>query len=265
MNSCLYECAVMHRRLLPKEHQFVYRIFMFLFDLDELESIERNVPIFSHGSPNLYSLRNEDYFQLCGRGLRANIELFLECEKFVGKPGRIRLLTLPRLLGYTFNPISIFFCDDADGRPLVAVVQVGNTFGELKPFLVPLAADGGFHVRTSKNFYVSPFSDLDLAFDFRFEDPGDRLRVMIDDYKGETKTLVSSLTGSRVELNTTQLATLTVKYPLVTLKVIALIHWEALRLWRKGIAHRCKEDAPELQQGVFRERPNLPGTKNDGG
>jgi DUF1365 family protein len=254
-NSCLYECTVMHRRIHPREHQFLYRIFLFLLDLDELPALQAEIPLFSVDNPNLYSLRKEDYFQFSSGGLRENIGIFLESEGFHEKPHRIRLLTLPRLLGYTFNPVSIFFCDDEAGQPLVSVIQVGNTFGELKPFLVPLE-NGRFHARKPKNFYVSPFSGLDLAFDFRFDLPGNRLGVWIDDYAGEQKTLISTLTGSREELTTGNLARLSVKYPLVTLKVILLIHWEALRLWRKRVPHHRKEEAPHLQQGAFRARPS---------
>jgi hypothetical protein len=120
----------MHRRLHPKPHEFVYRIFLFLLDLDEIPSFARAVPIFSVEEPNLYSLRNEDYFQFHSRGLRANFETFLQTQNISARPARIRLLTLPRMLGYTFNPISIFFCFDSENRPLTSVVQVGNTFGE---------------------------------------------------------------------------------------------------------------------------------------
>ena len=194
IRSCLYECTVMHRRILPKKHEFVYRIFLFFLDLDELGELEDSVPVFSSDKPNLYSLRSE-----------------------------------------------------------VSVVQVGNTFGELKPYLVPLGA-GQFRVRVPKHFYVSPFSDLDLAFDFRLDPPGERLRVLIDDYSGETKTLVSSLTGKHLALTLGNLLLLTIKYPLVTLKIIALIHWEAFRLWLKGIPHRLKEANPHLQKGAFRAR-----------
>ena len=187
--SCLYECTVMHRRLHPKPHEFVYRIFLFLLDLDEIPSLTRAVPIFSAEEPNLYSLRNEDYFQFHSRGLRANLETFLQTQNISARPARIRLLTLPRMLGYTFNPISIFFCFDSENRPLTSVVQVGNTFGELKPYLVPLEESGnGFHIRVPKNYYVSPFSPLDLAFDFRFKIPGQNLHIAIDNYQGEQKT-----------------------------------------------------------------------------
>jgi DUF1365 family protein len=245
----------MHRRLQPRQHEFVYRIFLFFLDLDEIPSLTRDVPIFSAGEPNLYSLRNEDYFQFHSRGLRANLETFLQTKNIAERPARIRLLTLPRLLGYTFNPISIFFCFDSDARPLTSVVQVGNTFGELKPYLVPLDESGsGFHIRVPKNYYVSPFSPLDLAFDFRFKNPGERLHIAIDEYQGDQKILLSTLTGQRTELTTSNLSRLTLTFPLVTLKIIFLIHWEALRLWLKGIPFRMKESRTEQQKGAFRVR-----------
>lgn len=253
--SCLYECTVMHRRLQPKRHEFVYRIFLFLLDLDEIPSLTRDMPILSAGEPNLYSLRNEDYFQFHSRGLRANLETFLQTQNIPTLPTRIRLLTLPRLLGYTFNPISIFFCFDSANRPLTSVVQVGNTFGELKPYLVPLDESGsGFHIRVPKNYYVSPFSPLNLSFDFDFRNPGERLQIAIDEYQGDQKILISTLTGRRTELTTSNLARLTLAFPLVTLKIIFLIHWEALRLWLKGIPFHMKESHAEKQTDAFRVR-----------
>ena len=253
MNSCLYECTVMHRRLAPKRHEFVYRIFLFLFDLEELPEIERRVPFLSVNAPNLYSLRKEDYFQFHSRGIRHNLDTFLATHPPPLRPARVQLLTLPRLLGYTFNPVSVFFCFDENDRPLTSVIQVGNTFGELKPFLVPCdTAGSGFHVRVPKNYYVSPFSALDLEFDFRFDLPGRRLRLAIDDYSGGERVLISTVTGAREELTAANLARFTLRYPLVTLKVIFLIHWEALRLWRKKIPFRTKEADPELQQGAHR-------------
>lgn len=253
--SRLYECTVMHLRLHPKVHGFVYRLFLFHLDLDELPVIAARIPFFSHNTPNIYSLDDRDYIQLHSRGIRENILTFLQSEGFPERPAKIHLLTLPRLFGYTFNPVSIFFCLDAANRPLVSVVQVGNTFGELKPFLVPLDPSGtGFHLRAPKNYYVSPFSALDLEFDFRFDLPDHTLRVLIDDYTNGEKTLVSSLTGRSLPLTTWNLASLSLKYPLVTLKVILLIHWEALRLWMKKIPFQMKEAEPQLQQGAFRAK-----------
>jgi DUF1365 family protein len=253
--SCLYECRVMHRRIIPKHHEFLYRIFLFYLDLDEIETLARDVPIFSAGEPNLYSLCNEDYFQFHSRGLRANLETFLETQNFSIRPAHIRLLTLPRLLGYTFNPISIFFCFDSDNRPITSVVQVGNTFGELKPYIVPLDESGtDFHVRVPKNYYVSPFSPLDLSFDFCFKNPSESLQITIDTYRGKEKNLLSTLTGKRTELTTSNLTHLTLSFPLLTIKIIFLIHWEAFRLWLKGIPFYTKEEKPSEQQGAFRVR-----------
>jgi uncharacterized protein len=253
MNSCLYECTVMHRRITPKPHAFTNRIFMFLLDLDELDEIAARVPLFSVNSPNLYALRDEDYFRFHSRGIRANVTTFLQSRGIDEAPASIALLTLPRLLGYTFNPVSIFFCHRADGSPLAAVIQVGNTFGELKPYLVP-PSPHGFHARLAKNYYVSPFSNLDPEFDFLFDPPAGRLQVVIDEFEKGQKILASSLVGSAVPLTTSNLAALTLRFPLVTLKVITLIHWQALRLWLKGVPHRRKEPDPQLQQDAFRTK-----------
>lgn len=253
MNSCLYECTVAHRRISPKPHSFVNRIYLFLLDLDELDEVATRVPVFSHNAPNIYSLRDGDYFRFHSRGIRANVESFLLTQGIDHPPASIRLLTLPRLLGYTFNPVSIFFCRHADGSPLASVIQVGNTFGELKPYLVP-PAGAGFHARLPKNYYVSPFSDLDPQFDFRFDEPSSRLRILIDEYRDGERFLLSALTGTSLPLTTSNLLGLTLRFPLVTLKVITLIHWEALRLWIKGVPHRRKESDPQLQQDAFRTK-----------
>jgi hypothetical protein len=261
LRSCLYECRVFHRRLHPKQHEFLYRIFLFGVDLDELDRLSRAVPLLAINRSGLYSLRDADHFQMVPGGLRANAEAFLASQGITEKPARILLLTNARFLGYTFNPISIWFCSRADGGPLAAIAEVGNTFGELKPYLVPTEACG-FHVRTPKQYYVSPYSELDLEFDFRFDVPGERLGVWIDDYKGEERVLVSSLAGERRPLTTATLARFTLKYPFITLKVIGLIHWQALRLWLKRIPFIRKEANPAQQTGVYRPHQSLAGQED---
>lgn len=167
------------------------------------------------------------------------------------------LLTLPRVLGYIFNPISIYFCFDTKGEPLASVAEVGNTFGEWKPYLVPPTSDGTFHVRVAKNFYVSPFSELDLSFDFRFDSPNERLKILIDDYHDGKRTLMSSLTGKRLPLTDAALLRFSFKYPLITLRVILGIHWQAILLWMKGLHANSKEANPDLQHGVHRPHKSL--------
>lgn len=262
MNSCLYECQVMHRRLSPKRNEFLYRIFLFALDLDEMSEVTGRVRLLRHNQAGLYSFRDADHFQLIPGTARENAEAFLDQNGIAEKPARIVLLTNLRVLGYTFNPISVWYCYRADGSPLAAIAEVGNTFGELKPYLVPLV-NGKFHLRTLKHFYVSPFSDLDQEFDFRFELLGDQLAVHIDDYKGAEKTLISVLTGKRVELTTARLFAFTFKYPLITLKVIGLIHWHAFLLWLKQVPFHRKEAHPELQTGVLRPHKSLTETSEE--
>jgi DUF1365 family protein len=252
----LYECTVLHRRLAPKRHEFVYRIFLFLLDLDALPETSARVPIFSADEPNVYSLRRDDYFRFQSGTIRSNVELFLQSRGIDARPQRMWLLTSPRLLGYTFNPISIFFCEGGDGLPQAAVLQVGNTFGEFKPYLVPFCAEGGgWAVRVPKDFYVSPFSDLDESFDIRIAMPGERLSLGIDQYKNGGKILVSALSGRRRPLSSGSLLWMSAKYPLVTARIIFLIHWEALRLWWKGLPFRLKESDPSRQVNAFRNTP----------
>lgn len=251
-HSCLYDCVVMHHRLAPKENRFTYRLFFFCLDLDELPVLCRKITGFSHNKFNLYSFRDNDHLTGEG-GLKQKLAAYLSKEgvQFPEK-GRVILLTLPRVLGYIFNPVSFYFCFDESGHPLCAVAQVGNTFGEMKPYLLaPPSADGVFRLRTPKHFYVSPFSALDLEFDFKLRLPGDHLEIHIDDWQGEKQVLLSSLTGSRVPLTTARLAWLTLKFPLVTLKVIFLIHWQALLLWLKRLPYHSKAANAHLQRDVL--------------
>jgi DUF1365 family protein len=264
MNSCFYDCDVFHRRLRPRQHEFLYRVFYFYLDLGELEEAARKLKIFGLNRANIYSLRDKDHFQYGEkvRSIADNVREFLMRSGHPLAPdGSIRMLCFPRFLGYVFNPITIYFCFAADGSPHASVVEVGNTFRELKPYLVPRATDSqcGFEIRVPKDYYVSPFSPVDLDFHFRLQLPDARLRVFIDDYDAEGKVLVSTLTGQRRELTFANLAKFTAKFPFITLKVIGLIHWQALRLWLKRIPFFWKETRVEDQRGVFRPHRSLRG------
>ena len=262
MNSCLYECSVMHHRLEPKEHHFQYRIFMFALDLDEVDALAKRLPFFSLNRWNLYTFRDRDHLTLSGgetKSLKENIVAYL-AQNGIQFPadGRILLVTLPRVLGYIFNPVSFYFCSDAAGVPLCAVVEVGNTFREMKPYLLR-ETDGEkcFRLITPKHFYVSPFSPLDLAFDFKLRIPGEMLDIHIDDRAGDRRVLLSALTGKRAPLTTARLLWFTLKYPLITLKVIFFIHWHAFRLWLKRLPVHRKAANPELQRDVLRPHASI--------
>jgi DUF1365 family protein len=254
----------MHHRLSPKEHHFNYRIFMFALDLDEVDEIARRIPFFSHDRRNFYSFHDRDHLTVAGfenRSLRENITEFLTGNGIqMPIDGRITLVTLPRVFGYIFNPVSFYFCHDAAGRPLCAIAEVGNTFGEMKPYLLRESVEEKlFRLVTPKHFYVSPFSPLDLMFDFKLRVPGEQIEIRVDDRDGNRPVLLSALTGQRAPLSMGRLLWFTLKYPLVTLKVIFLIHWQALLLWARRLPWYPKDAQVELQREVQRPHASLAG------
>lgn len=261
LRSALYDCRVMHRRLKPKLHHFNYRMFYFALDLDELDEVAKRVRGFGHNRRSLYEFRDSDHLTVPSKeqcGIRANLAVWLAGQGVtLALDAQVTFLTMVRMLGYVFNPVSFFFIADADGVPTMAVVQVGNTFRELKPFLLPQPESPGyFRLTTPKHFYVSPFSDLDIYFDFKLKVPNKHLEIHIDDRDGSDRLLLTSLTGKRVPLTTWNLARLTLRCPLVTLKVITMIHWEAWRLWMKKLPFHRKSANQDLQRGVL--LPHLP-------
>ena len=280
LNSCLYECVIVHRRLRPKQYAFEHQMMMLYADLDELDAIDRGSRLLSRERGNLYSFRDADYFPTGTPGdLKCRVSAWLhERGVDIGRGGRIRLLTLPRILGYIFNPISIYFCADADDVPLCAIAEVGNTFRESKLFLLPInaaplpaaqlpgaqppatypvAARPRYRLRVPKHYYVSPFSSLDVCFDFDLLLPGQNLQVHIEDWDADGKLLDSHLRGARVPLSDWQLLRFAVKFPALTLKVIGLIHWHALWLALRRVRWHRKADRPELQREVLNPTTSL--------
>ena len=260
-NSCLYKAQVMHHRLAPKDHRFHYNVFMFYLDLDEIDGLSKRLKFMSRNRFNLFNFRDKDHLQLpkenpdTAKNIRQHITDYLKINGVDIVNGRIMVLTNLCTMGYQFNPVSFYFCYDEKDRQVCSVVEVCNTFREMKPYF--LGADtmqnDQFKLNTGKYFYVSPFIDLDTNFDFDLHIPGEKLQLKIDDYDKDGKRFfISTLTGNRKELKDSTLLLYFFSFPLITLKVIGLIHWQAVKLWLKKLPYHKKKVNPELQKEVYR-------------
>ena len=178
-----------------------------------------------------------------------------------GPQGRVLLITLPRVLGFQFNPVSFYFCSDVAGVPVGVIAEVTNTFREVKPYFIPPSADaarsGVFRLRTPKHFYVSPFSGPNLEFDFTLRTPGEWLAVRIDDHEAGHRVLHTTLIGRRRSLTDARLAWFLFKYPLVTLGIVARIHWQAFRLWLKRVPFFPKGGDAASQRNLYRPHSSI--------
>ena len=252
-NSSLYECTVMHNRKQLTENKFYYKYFMFYLDLDEIDELTRKLLFFGRNKFNIFSFRDRDHIVYDKPNVKQNILKFITSSGMTEEIGRIQLLTNVATFGYNFNPVSFYFCFDKDNKPLCVVPEVGNTFGELKPFIIERNnyLNGIFNARMQKNFYVSPFIEHDVFFDFKLSVPDDNLKIKIDDYRAEEKIFITQLTGKRKPLSDKSLLKYAVKYPFVTLKVIGAIHWQALKLMMKKVPYFRKNEFLELQKGAM--------------
>jgi DUF1365 family protein len=237
--SAVYSGSVMHRRLHPRRHHFRYRAFWFLLDLDELPELARSSRLFSCNRLNLFSLHDRDHGDGSRASIRGQITTLLRENGIDAAVARVELFCMPRTLGYVFNPLSIYFCRRQNDSLAAIVYQVHNTFGERHSYVIPVE-DSGRVVRQQceKVLYVSPFMDLDLRYDFRITPPGEQISVAIRVSDGSRPTMAAVLTARRHAFSDAALVSAFLAMGVVTLKVTAAIHWEAMRLWLKRIRFR---------------------------
>ena len=245
--SRIYIGAVTHSRVRPRKHKLRHGCFWLLLDLDEIETLGRKLRWFSFNRFNLLSFYTADHGDGGRKPIRAQIERHLEDAKIDIGSGRIRLLCMPRVLGHGFNPLSIHFCHREDDTLAAILYEVHNTFGERHSYLIPVSDDAqGKEIRQScdKGFYVSPFMDMDMHYDFRVTLPEDRVAVAIKTSDDEGPMLYAALAGAAVELSDAALLRTFVTHPLLTLKVVAAIHVHALIIWLKGVKLRSRPKPP---------------------
>ncbi len=244
--SALFPGHVTHARFKPKSHKLAYRIYSLLLDLDELDLLHRKLRFFSVDRFNLFSFHRKDRGNGSTADLRRQIETAMIAAGIVADGGPIRLLTMPRLLGWAFNPLSVFFCYGRDMSLKAILWEVDNTFGERHSYLIPaeMCEDDEVVQRCDKAFYVSPFMDMELRYVFRVAPPADTLKIVIQTYDRDGIVLTARHLARRAELTDRALLQAFVSIPFLTLKVVLGIHWEALKIWLKGVNLRKRPQPP---------------------
>ena len=240
MNSCIYNGEVTHTRFKPVRHFLKYKTFSLLIDLDEINLLDKSIGIFSHNKFNIFSFYDKDHGDRDGGNLKdwviSNLKKFQIKENITN----IKVLCYPRILGYVFNPLSIFYCYEKD--KLVAIFyEVKNTFNEQHTYIFKIKNNEEIIQKCRKKFYVSPFMDMETFYNFKLLNPKDKLSVFIKQTDADGTILTATQTGDKKEFSFKQLAINFLKYPLMTIKIISSIHYEALLLWKKGAIYRKRE------------------------
>ena len=249
--SAIYAGRIGHTRFRPRRHSLSYGVFMLLLDLDEFPALDRRLRWFSLERFNLLGFRARDHGDGSTTPLREQIEGHLDAANLSIQGGPIRLLCLPRVLGYVFNPLSLYFCHAPSGELQAIMYEVSSTFGERHSYLIPANGDGAeVRQRAAKRLHVSPFLDMALDYDFKVQPPGEKLRVQIDAVDAEGVILTAHFLARREPLTDAALLRACAVHPLLTLKVMAGIHWEAIRIAAKGLRLRGGPPAPAAAVSV---------------
>jgi DUF1365 family protein len=231
-DSALYEGWVMHRRLRPRHHRFKYRVFAMLLDLEELPDLDRRLSLFSWNRRGLFSFHDRDHGD--GRDLNVWLDELL-AQAGINAGGPRQVLCYPRILGYVFNPLSVWFCRDEAGTLKAIVYEVHNTYDERHAYVLPVDDEKLVRHGCAKDFYVSPFLSRDCRYQFRIRPPSEDVAITIHQQEAGLPILNASFAGARSLLSDGTLLRMLVAYPLMTVKVVLAIHYEAVRLMLKGV------------------------------
>lgn len=261
--GAIYAGTVVHRRLRPKAHLLRYRVFTVLLDLDRLEETARLLKVLTINRLGLLSFNERDHGDGRKRGLRDWVDARLRDAGIDPAAIRVRVLCYPRILGYVFNPLTVYFCENADGRTAAVLYQVNNTMGERHTYVIPTPGAAGTPHRHAceKAMYVSPFTPMRSRYDFTIVPPGDDVCVVIKQSDDDGPLLNASFAGQAEPLTDRGLLGAVMRHPLMTVKVIAGIHLEAFRLWRKGVPVFRHEPQPRGDVSIV--VPVGPKTRNE--
>tara|TARA_Y100000590_G_scaffold94743_1_gene107351 strand:+ start:1600 stop:2370 length:771 start_codon:yes stop_codon:yes gene_type:complete len=241
-SSCIYSGFVTHERFKPKKHFFLYKTFSLFIDLSEIKKIEKKVKFFSYNKFNILSFYNIDHGNRDGSSLIKWVSVTLKKSNINFDIGRVKLLCYPRFFGYVFNPLSIFYCYDKKSKLKAILYEVKNTFNEQHTYVFRCSTFSNLILhRCNKKFYVSPFIEMKTFYNFRLLKPGKKINILIKQNDEKGLLLIARQIGKRVDLTSKNLFFEFLKHPLMSVKVISAIHFEAFRLWLKGIKHVKKK------------------------
>ena len=241
MNSCIYNGIVTHQRFKPIKHSLKYKTFSLLIDLDEIESLDKDISIFSLNRFNIFSFYTKDHGERDGSSVKEWILKTISKFNISKNITKIKLLCYPRIFGYVFNPLSIFYCyEDSNLRAIF--YEVKNTFNEQHTYIFKIKNNENIEQKCKKKFYVSPFMDMETYYNFKLLDPKEKLSVFIKQTDNKETILTATQTGDRKEFSFKQLVSNFFKYPFMTIKIISSIHYEALLLWKKGAIYRKRKN-----------------------
>lgn len=243
MNSAIYKGFVTHARIAPTRHSFRYRVFSLLLDLDEIHAIASRSRIFAHNRRGVISFHDEDH----GDGKRPLRQWLTDTLRGaqIEADGPVRVLCYPRLFGFVFNPLTVWFCHARDGALAAIVYEVHNTFGERHAYVLPAHSDDGtIHHGCAKDFYVSPFLSMDCDYAFRIEPPAKSVLIAIRESEHGNPVLNAAFSGERQTLSDRNLLLALLRHPLMTVKIVAAIHFEAVRLWLKRVPAHAHLELP---------------------
>ena len=251
MNSCIYNGIVKHRRFKPIEHSLNYRTFSILLDLDEIENLAKSISIFSLNKFNIFSFYNRDHGARDGSSLKDWVKKNLKKFNISNDITTIKLLCYPRVFGYVFNPLSIFYCYEKNDLKAI-FYEVKNTFNEQHTYIFKIKNNEKIEQKCKKRFYVSPFMDMETYYNFKLINPKEKLSIFIRQTDEKETVLTATQTGDKKEFSFKQLLINFFKYPLMTIKIISSIHYEAFFLWKKGAVFR-KRDSKILNNLSYEE------------
>lgn len=245
----LYPGKVMHQRLHPFGHRFSYNVFSLLVDVDRLAELAEQTHLLAVNRAGILSFHERDHIEEDGETVRQFADRLLARAGLERPAARILLLAYPRMFAYVFNPLSTYFAYDEDDRLVAIIYAVRNTFGERHSYVAPvLAGDvspAGIRQTRTKVFHVSPFMDMGLRYHFRILPPGKTVRVRIHETAGKEPVMAAAFNADAAPLTDAMLARCLIRFPFMTMKVMAGIHWEAFKLWLKGARFRTSPPPPE--------------------